>query len=103
MAGRMDFSGAVQLWEEWQLRVLVLASLFVQYMLFVSAVVRRSRCTLPFFIRLFTWLAYLGGDALAIYALATLFNRHKQQEHLPAGLDVLWAPVLSSSTSGAST
>jgi hypothetical protein len=26
------------------------------------------------------WVAYLGSDALAIYALATLFSRHKNQD-----------------------
>ncbi|KAM0844375.1 hypothetical protein ACQ4PT_057088 [Festuca glaucescens] len=90
----MGFSGAVQWWDEWPLRILVLGSLFVQYMLFVSAAVRR--CALPPLLRLFIWLAYLGGDALAIYALATLFNRNKQQgqQHAGRGLEVLWAPVL---------
>ncbi|VAI91582.1 unnamed protein product [Triticum turgidum subsp. durum] len=89
----MGLSGAVEWWDEWQLRILVLGSLFVQYMLFFSSMVRR--CALPSWLRLFIWLAYLGGDALAIYALATLFNRHKeQQERLAAGLEVLWAPVL---------
>jgi len=32
----MGFSGAVQWWEEWQLRVLVLASLFLQFFLFTT-------------------------------------------------------------------
>jgi hypothetical protein len=50
---------------------------------------------------LFIWLAYLGGDALAIYALATLFNRNKKDQHQPVhavhgsrDLEVLWAPIL---------
>jgi len=47
---------------------------------------------------LFIWLAYLGGDALAIYALATLFNRNKKDQHQPVNgsrdLEVLWAPIL---------
>ncbi|KAM0912016.1 hypothetical protein ACQ4PT_013077 [Festuca glaucescens] len=89
----MDFAGAVQWWDKWQLRILVLGSLFVQYALFVSAAVRR--CALPPLLRLLIWLAYLGGDALAIYALATLFNRNQQgQQHDGSGLEVLWAPVL---------
>jgi hypothetical protein len=41
------FSGAVQWWEEWQLRVLALASLFLQYFLFVAAPLRK-RC-IPLF------------------------------------------------------
>uniref|UniRef100_M8C1A5 DUF4220 domain-containing protein n=1 Tax=Aegilops tauschii TaxID=37682 RepID=M8C1A5_AEGTA len=88
----MSFSGAVQWWDEWQLRILVLGSLFIQYFLFFSSLVRR--CALPSWLRLFMWLAYLGGDALAIYALATLFNRHKQLPANGSGLQVLWTPVL---------
>jgi hypothetical protein len=48
-------------------------------------------------LRLCIWLAYLGADALAIYALATLFNRHKQPPAAggrSGALEVLWAPVL---------
>ncbi|XP_025809904.1 uncharacterized protein LOC112887843 isoform X2 [Panicum hallii] len=44
------------------------------------------------------WLAYLGGDALAIYALATLFNRHHKDQDRGGSnrtlLEVVWAPVL---------
>ncbi|TVU01871.1 hypothetical protein EJB05_52659, partial [Eragrostis curvula] len=47
-------------------------------------------------LRFFIWLAYLGSDAVAIYALATLFNRHKKPgaEGVSRGLEVFWAPVL---------
>ncbi|RLN33709.1 hypothetical protein C2845_PM03G06220 [Panicum miliaceum] len=89
----VDLSRAVGWWEEWQLRILVLGSLFLQFALFAGSMVRNRRIPMP---RLCIWLAYLGADALAIYALATLFNRHK----LPASagrsgaLEVLWAPVL---------
>ncbi|RLM84741.1 hypothetical protein C2845_PM04G23940 [Panicum miliaceum] len=86
----VDLSRAVGWWEEWQLRILVLGSLF----LFAGSMVRNLRIPMS---RLCIWLAYLGADALAIYALATLFNRHKQ----PPGagmsssvLEVVWAPVL---------
>ncbi|KAE8779665.1 hypothetical protein D1007_47234 [Hordeum vulgare] len=88
----MSFSGAVQWWDAWQLRVLVLGSLFIQYFLFFFSMVRQL--ALPSWLRLFSWLAYLGGDALAIYALATLFNRHKQLPADGSGLEVLWTPVL---------
>ncbi|XBI12492.1 hypothetical protein VPH35_139361 [Triticum aestivum] len=71
----MDFPGAVQWWDEWQLCVLVLSSLFLQYLLFLS-------------------LGYTGGMLWRYIALATLFNRHKKQEHLTTSMEVLWAPVL---------
>jgi len=93
----MAFSDAVQWWEEWQLRILVLCSLFLQYFLFIAASLRK-RCV-PAWFKFLTWLAYLASDAVAIYALATLFNRHKRQEWLSthrssASLEVLWAPIL---------
>ncbi|XP_062197927.1 uncharacterized protein LOC133900720 [Phragmites australis] len=94
----MGFSEAVQWWEEWQLRILVLGSLSLQYFLFVAAALRKRRT--PSWFRSLTWLAYLGSDALAIFALATLFNRHKQRERASThrsndvSLEVLWVPIL---------
>jgi hypothetical protein len=94
-------------WEEWQLRVLVLGSHFLQYFLAFAAIHRRR--SIPGSLRFAIWLAFLGSDALAIYALATLFTRQKKTS---AGADggsgvrllvgsggtngheVLWAPVL---------
>ncbi|KAF8665233.1 hypothetical protein HU200_054129 [Digitaria exilis] len=70
----MGFSEAVQWWEEWQVRVLVLGSLFLQYFLYFAAPLR--------------------SDALAIYALAALFNRHKKTLSKNASLEALWAPIL---------
>ena len=45
-------------------------------------------------LRVLVWIAYLAADAVAIYALATLFNRRKQTwERGSSFLEVLWAPV----------
>ncbi|CAO2149313.1 unnamed protein product [Urochloa humidicola] len=93
----MGISQAVQWWEAWQLRVLVLASLFLQFFLFVAAIARKRRP--PPWFRFLTWVAYLGSDALAVYALATLFNRQHERQDEPvapssAGLEVLWAPLI---------
>lgn len=84
----MGLSSAVQWWQEWQLRILVLGSLSVQLFLYFAIEVRR--------LRWLVWVAYIGGDALAIYALATLFNRQKQRtaDGGSSALEVLWAPVL---------
>ncbi|XP_066323613.1 uncharacterized protein [Miscanthus floridulus] len=92
----MGLSSAMQWWEEWQLRILVLGSLSVQCYLALFASSRKKHIK-PLY-RLFIWLAYLGSDALAIYALATLFNRNKKDQHQPVNgsrdLEVLWAPIL---------
>ncbi|RCV30064.1 hypothetical protein SETIT_6G064100v2 [Setaria italica] len=96
----MSFSSLEQWWEEWQLRILVLASLGTQLYLAYFAPTRKLS-HLPSFYRFLVCLAYLGGDALAIYALAALFNRQKKREcysYFSVGgskdLEVLWAPIL---------
>ncbi|CAN6372505.1 unnamed protein product [Urochloa humidicola] len=95
----MSFAQSVRWWEEWQLRFLVLANLAFLYFLFAAALLRKRR--IPHWFRALIWLAYQGGDIVAIYALATLFNRHKKDEVAAGGgggggahLDILWAPVL---------
>ncbi|KAF0912013.1 hypothetical protein E2562_012819 [Oryza meyeriana var. granulata] len=92
----------VEWWEEWQLRVLVLFSLFLQYFLAIASTLRKYH--IPACFRFLIWLAYLGSDTVAIYALATLFNRHKKQQEATisthgggsnrASLEALWAPIL---------
>jgi hypothetical protein len=88
-------TSAVHWWEESQLRILVLSSLAVQFLLLILSYVRRY--AIPRCLRSMMWLAYLAGDAVAIYALATLFNRHKDQGGGGSNvstLEVMWAPVL---------
>uniref|UniRef100_M8D012 DUF4220 domain-containing protein n=1 Tax=Aegilops tauschii TaxID=37682 RepID=M8D012_AEGTA len=92
----MGISGAVEWWEEWQLRILVLASLLVQWLLFLSAAMRKF--AIPSWFRSTIWLAYQGSDALAVYALANLFSRQRRQDCTSGQgnsiLEVVWAPVL---------
>ncbi|WVZ91269.1 hypothetical protein U9M48_037461 [Paspalum notatum var. saurae] len=93
----MDLSSAMDWWDGWKLRILVLCSLFVQ--LFLSLSMRLRRRYIFRRLRVVVWIAYLGGDALAIYALATLFSRQKQHQTAGEGggvdaLEVIWAPVL---------
>ncbi|CAL4950184.1 unnamed protein product [Urochloa decumbens] len=99
----MSFAAVVQWWEAWQLRVLAISSLLLQWFLFFSVASRKFQIRGWF--RFFIWLSYLISDAVAIYALATLFNRHNNQAASSNarststtinshGLEVLWAPVL---------
>uniref|UniRef100_A0A0D9XGT7 DUF4220 domain-containing protein n=1 Tax=Leersia perrieri TaxID=77586 RepID=A0A0D9XGT7_9ORYZ len=100
----IDVWSAVRWWDEWQLRILVLGSLSVQWFLLVAGPMRKH--TIPQWFRWCIWLAYISSDALAIYALATLFNRHAKasgggcSDYSSNGgkeagiLEILWAPVL---------
>ncbi|KAF8769074.1 hypothetical protein HU200_006950 [Digitaria exilis] len=83
-------------WDKWQLRILVVASLGFQWFLLLAAPLRNY--TIPRWFRTCIWLAYIIADALAIYALATLFNRHAKGScdygAKASSLEVLWAPLL---------
>ncbi|CAL4979104.1 unnamed protein product [Urochloa decumbens] len=94
----MGWSPVVIWWQERQLRILVLGSLFLQWFLFLAA--PRRKYPIGPLLRSFIWLAYLGSDALAIYALATLFNRQKMlacgvaDGSRSRALEVFWVPIL---------
>ncbi|CAN6342933.1 unnamed protein product [Urochloa humidicola] len=89
---------AVRWWDEWQMRILIAGSLFIQWFLLLAAPMRKY--TIGKTLRILIWLAYISCDALAIYALATLFNRQAKASspcHVgvkASSLEVLWAPVL---------
>ncbi|CAO2041908.1 unnamed protein product [Urochloa humidicola] len=89
------FADALVFWQENQLRILVLASLAIQWFLFVFAPFRQRR--IPGLLRLSIWLAYLASDAVAIYALATLFNSRRcdtDSSSRRPGVELLWAPIM---------
>jgi hypothetical protein len=92
----MHFSSAVQWWEEWQLHILILGSLGIQcYLAFLAS--ERKNQNRPLF-RFSIWLAFLGGEAVAMYALLALFNRQSKLRYTSANgnqhdLVVLWAPI----------
>ncbi|CAN6358007.1 unnamed protein product [Urochloa humidicola] len=94
----VDFWRAVKWWDVWQLRILVMGSLGFQWFLLLAAPMRNY--TIPRWFRTCIWLAYITADALAIYALATLFNRHARASSScdyaanKTSLEVLWAPLL---------
>jgi hypothetical protein len=86
-----------KLWNEWEIQFLVLLSFTLQTFLFLTGSLRRrSKNMLLNFI---IWIAYLGADLVAVYALGFL-SRH---EDTTTGSDTLrgvhqlaffWAPFL---------
>src|SRR4051812_44201434 len=87
----------VQWWDDWQLRVVVLASLTAQYFLVLFAGIRKFH--IPPWLRVSFRLAHIGSDALAIFALATLFSRQKNGPRCSyvrgsRELELLWAPIV---------
>ncbi|CAO2152510.1 unnamed protein product [Urochloa humidicola] len=88
----------VKWWDDWQLRLLVLGSLGFQWFLLMAVPMRNY--TIPRWFRTYIWLAYIVADAQAIYALATIFNRHARASSScdnaakKTSLEILWAPHL---------
>ncbi|CAN6181453.1 unnamed protein product [Urochloa humidicola] len=82
-------SYAQQLWDEWELQILVLASFALQALfLFAAGIRRRSSSTT---LRIVLWLAYLSADYVAIFVLGHLTLQIDDPHHQ---LVLLWAPVL---------
>jgi len=101
-----DIWSAVQWWDEWQLRILVLGSLGFQW--FLVLVVPMRNYTIQRWLRACIWLACICADVLAIYAFATLLYRQaagrwissfddyysRAQQGRSLTLEALWAPLL---------
>lgn len=93
-----------ELWEEWELRVLVLLSLTVQIVLIVLGRHRKYRPNL--WLQALVWSLYLSADAVAIYTLGKIATRLAQMRRdlgaaaATAGLDpdaqmiAFWTPFL---------
>ncbi|KAM0833730.1 hypothetical protein ACQ4PT_064076 [Festuca glaucescens] len=86
-----SMGGLLAVWNEWEIRVLVLTSLALQVFLLFSAGIRKRNVSALLGVLL--WLAYLLADSIAIYAPGYL-----SQTHVPKGrnhrIQVFWAPFL---------
>uniref|UniRef100_A0A0E0F0H9 DUF4220 domain-containing protein n=1 Tax=Oryza meridionalis TaxID=40149 RepID=A0A0E0F0H9_9ORYZ len=87
----------VQLWSDWEIQLLMLLSFALQMLLFFTGGLRR--CSTNVLLMFYLWIAYLGADMVALYALGYL-SRH--QDVIIGGstlkevhpLSFLWAPFL---------
>ncbi|CAO2197278.1 unnamed protein product [Urochloa humidicola] len=90
--------GLLAVWNEWEIRMLVLTSLALQVFLLFFAGIRKRNVSVV--LSLLLWLAYLLADSIAIYALGYL-----SQTRVPKGIDpesfksthriqAFWAPFL---------
>ncbi|XP_066392025.1 uncharacterized protein [Miscanthus floridulus] len=86
-----------KLWNEWEIQFLVLLSFTLQIFLFFTGSLRRRSTNM--LLNFIIWMAYLGADLVAVYALGFL-SRH---EDTTTGSDTLrgvhqlaffWAPFL---------
>ncbi|CAL5091597.1 unnamed protein product [Urochloa decumbens] len=85
----ISVSYAQQVWDEWEVQVLVLASFSLQaFFLFAAGIRRRNTSAV---LRIALWLAYLSADYVAVFVLGHLTRHIDDPRHQ---LVLLWAPVL---------
>ncbi|RVW52198.1 hypothetical protein CK203_077801 [Vitis vinifera] len=70
--------GVRKLWNEWELRFMVLLSLFLQIVLIIFS--NRRKYTFRPWIRILIWSAYLSADWVATVSLGTLSNSQGDSE-----------------------
>ncbi|XVE48772.1 hypothetical protein DITRI_Ditri01bG0029300 [Diplodiscus trichospermus] len=79
-------------WSEWELRLMLIVSLTLQFVLVISGNLRRGYIgkKLPY-VAMMVWIVYLSADWVATIALSTLL---RGGVHLKNGLVVFWTPFL---------
>ncbi|KAK3445201.1 hypothetical protein EUGRSUZ_B02717 [Eucalyptus grandis] len=86
------------MWKEWELRLLILLSLFVQLTLTSLGSKRKTSST--YWIQFVVWTTYLLADSIAILTLGVLSNRLANIKEMKGTLDpksqitAFWAPFL---------
>jgi hypothetical protein len=66
----LTVEGLVQLWSKWEIQVVVLLSFTMQIFLFFGGGIRRYNTNT--LLRVSIWLAYVGADMVAVYALGLI-------------------------------
>ncbi|EEE68020.1 hypothetical protein OsJ_25991 [Oryza sativa Japonica Group] len=78
-----------ELWNEWEIQVLVLVSFSLQvFLLLLSGIRKRTTSNV---LSIFIWLAYVSADSLAIFVLGHLALHINGRRH---GLVLFWAPFM---------
>ncbi|XBJ05978.1 hypothetical protein VPH35_024660 [Triticum aestivum] len=88
--------GLIKLFNEWEIQLLVLLSFTIQLFLLFAGNLRRRRSS--GFVRVLIWLAFLGADLIAVYALGLLARQENNIntiiERGSQPLAFFWAPFL---------
>ncbi|KAJ6741489.1 hypothetical protein OIU85_015664 [Salix viminalis] len=81
--------GVEELWNEWQIRSLMLLSLLLQIILTILGEQRKYTVGIGDYL----WLAYLSADSVAIFSLGVLARSAANSTNLNL-IPVFWAPIL---------
>lgn len=72
---KLTMESLLQLFNEWEIHLLVLFSFMLQIFLLFTGSLRQ--CSTNMLLRGSIWIAYLGADLVAVYALGFL-SRHEE-------------------------
>ncbi|XP_030535897.1 uncharacterized protein LOC115744723 [Rhodamnia argentea] len=98
IAFSLILQNARELWKEWELRLLVLLSLFLQLTLATLGFRRKS--IYKYWIQVVVWTTYLSADSIATITLGVLSNRLANLKEAMGSIDpksqitAFWAPFL---------
>ncbi|XP_042476221.1 uncharacterized protein LOC122057918 [Macadamia integrifolia] len=90
----IDWPTKIQkLWDEWELRGMVLLSLLLQIILFLLG--NRRKYIASYWSQIILWLCYVSADSLATIALTVLsYSQLPQHGSTKESIRALWAPFL---------
>ncbi|KAJ6921676.1 hypothetical protein NC652_015569 [Populus alba x Populus x berolinensis] len=96
LSSRMDLHHLSQivekLWNGWELRILMLLSLFLQTILAIFG--DRRKYATGFWLRFVVWLSYMSADWVATFSLGILARSQTSNSANPNLIPVFWAPIL---------
>ncbi|XBI41922.1 hypothetical protein VPH35_126321 [Triticum aestivum] len=82
----------MELWNEWEIQVVVIVSFSLQVILFFFAGIRRY--SVSFVTKALLWLVYLLADVVATYALGHMSSSLSKKSSSEHQLVAFWAPFL---------
>ncbi|KAF7104818.1 hypothetical protein CFC21_105687 [Triticum aestivum] len=82
----------IELWNEWEIQIVVVLSFSLQVILFFFAGIRRY--TVSSLLKVLLWLVYLLADVVATYALGHMSSSLLKKSSSEHQLVALWAPFL---------
>ncbi|KAM3215111.1 hypothetical protein ACQJBY_067215 [Aegilops geniculata] len=82
----------LELWNEWEIQAVVVASFSLQVVLFFFAGIRRYN--ISFVLKVLLWLVYLLADLAATYALGHMSSTLSKKSSGEHQLVAFWAPFL---------
>ncbi|CAO2822125.1 unnamed protein product [Amaranthus hypochondriacus] len=94
MGKENELNKVKDIWGKWEIKILMLTSLFIQALLtFLAPIRKRSKNPI---LKISLWLLYLSADSIALLAIGVISRMHQNDQVHGSYADILafWAPFL---------